>query len=201
MLSVEHGKPANPLRDTLRRHRLEALERDIAAAIGSYLDDHAGQLDPDATDEPLTAAERAALQSVGVDPTGPGDPAPRLKVAAAHAVLRGTAVPLAQAAARLGVEPSRLRQRIAEGSLLGVRLADGRSWGIPAFQLTPDAELPGLRQVMRAAAPGLSAVAIDAFFNTPNVDLVDDAGAPTSPVDWLRAGGDPEPVARLAADI
>ena len=113
-----------------------------------------------------------------------------------HAQMVATAVPIASAAQRLGVDPSRLRQRIGEGTLLATRRPHGRGWLIPAFQLTEDGELPHLARVLAAAQRHLSPLSVAGAFELPN-DEVDDM----SPRDWLISGGDPAPVERIVAGL
>ena len=127
--------------------------------------------------------------------------APVLQAAASHAALVATALPIAEAARRLGVTDGRLRQRVAEGSLLAVHAPDGRALRIPAFQLTETGELPGLRLVLRAMRRDLKPVQVAAFFTTAQPDLEDTDGEPMTPVAWLLAGNDPTTVRDLAQSL
>lgn len=189
------------LRVTLAKFRLAGFEGRIARAAGDYLEEHGQEILPPSRAEPLSGAERAALRAVGVEPEGVADPQPALDLAARHAVLAETALPLAEAAARLGVDPSRLRQRLRERTILGIRGPDARGWRIPGFQLTAEGELPGLRRVLKAIRPEARPVQVAAFFTTPQADLDDGRGAGLTPAAWLAAGHDPEPVRELAAAI
>lgn len=103
-----------------------------------------------------------------------------------EAILRADAIPLAEAARRMGVSDARLRQRISAGSLIAVPRPHGRGWLIPAFQLTDDGEVPHLGRVLLATGRPVSAQAMDRFFRTPREDLHG-----SSPRDWLVAGHDP----------
>ncbi len=103
-----------------------------------------------------------------------------------------------EAAERLGVGTSRIRQRIGEGTLYAVKR--GRSWRIPDWQFTQSGELPGLAAVMRALPDGTDLLEVDGFITGSNVDLVVDHVAVT-PLEWLGAGLDPEPVIRIAAAL
>ncbi|WP_096787684.1 hypothetical protein [Rhodobacter sp. CZR27] len=189
------------LRATLAKFHLTGLEGRIARAAGDYLEAHGHEILPPDRAEPLSVAERAALASVGVAAGGEADPQPALALAARHAVLAETALPLAQAADRLGVDPSRLRQRLRERTILGIRRGDERGWRIPGFQFTPEGELPGLRGVLRAIRPDAAPVIVAAFFTTPQADLEDAEGQSLTPAAWLAAGHDPGPVRDLAAAI
>jgi len=203
MSSAASRKDAQPfasvvevLREIVEPHRLPMVERSLARQMVGMLKQHRRELSS-AVPEPLTDAERRALTSVGVEPaaqtTGalPGG-------AVSFAVLAGTALPLADVATLLDVTTGRLRQRLAEGDLVGVRGDDGRSWRIPLFQFAEGKELPGLKTILRAVAPDVHPVEVASFFTTPQPDLEGDGGIPMTPSDWLRSGGDPKAVATLA---
>ncbi len=103
-----------------------------------------------------------------------------------------------EAAERLGVGTSRIRQRIGEGTLYAVKR--GRSWRLPDWQFTQSGALPGIAGVMHALPDGTDLLAVDGFVTSPNVDLVVD-GVAVTPLEWLGAGLDPEPVTQIAADL
>lgn len=124
-----------------------------------------------------------------------------IKAIAMQAALEATALPVREAKSRLGISPRRLRQRSKERSILGVRLANGRSWGIPAFQFTLNGEVTSLREVLREVRSDLSPVQAFAFFTTPQPDLENDNGLPMTPLRWLLAGRDPEAVSFCARKI
>ncbi|WP_052340925.1 hypothetical protein [Salinarimonas rosea] len=188
------------LRRTLARHHVD--EARLARSVEAYLDAHARHLLPPSRPEPLTRGERAALEAVGISTADHApDPQPFLDGVARHAVIVATALPLAEAARRFGVAPSRLRQRLQERTLLGVRSEDGRAWRIPLFQITEAGELPGLRLVLKAIRSDLRPVTIVGFFTTPQPDLEDETGAAMTPIAWLSSGRDPDAVRRLAAEL
>ena len=158
--------------------------------------------DAGSKEEHLADHERTALARFGIEASSP---MPREEFLSAGPVVEGMArrarmlseaVPLAEVAKRLGVDPSRLRQRIAQGSLLAVRRPRGRGWLIPAFQLTGDGELPHLSRVLSSATRGLSAEAVGRAFELEHEEL--DGAAPR---DWLLRGGDPAPVQRIMAGL
>ena len=103
-----------------------------------------------------------------------------------------------EAAERLGVGTSRIRQRIGERTLYAIKR--GRSWLLPDWQFTQRGEVPGIAAMMRALPDGTDLIEVDGFLTSPNVDLVVDDVAVT-PLEWLGAGHDPESVARVAADV
>jgi hypothetical protein len=87
---------------------------------------------------------------------------------------------------------------LARGALYGVVVAG--TWRLPLFQFTGTGVLPGLDQVVPALPEGLHPLAVANWFTGANVDL-DTGSGPVSPLDWLTAGGDPAPVARLASAL
>jgi hypothetical protein len=106
------------------------------------------------------------------------------------------AIPLADAARKFGVDPSRLRQRIKEGTFIAVRRPRGKGWLVPRFQVTESGEIPHLAEILAAARRHLPAETVARVFELPNDEL---EGA--SPCDWLVAGGDPAPIARIIAGL
>ena len=106
-----------------------------------------------------------------------------------------SAVPIAEAARRLKADVSHLRQRISDGTLLGIR-QPGRGWLIPAFQLLPDGELPHLALVLGAARRRVYPATVESAFRLP-----DEETGGLNARDWLAGGGDPAPVARLVAGL
>ena len=95
----------------------------------------------------FTSEQREALAEVGLDlaPRRETDVDPRARAVAAHAVLRDSALTVADAARRLGVDTSRIRHRLAAGRLSGWK--DRGGWRLPAWQFTHAGVLPGLETV------------------------------------------------------
>jgi hypothetical protein len=121
--------------------------------------------------------------------------------AAAYQELRAGSLTVERAAALLGVNASRIRQRLAAGSLYGLK--EGNAWLLPAFQFTDKALVPNLDVVLRRLPRGLSPLAVAQWLSRPNPDLCtrDDEERPLSPRQWLLAGNPPEPAAELAAAL
>ena len=127
-------------------------------------------------------------------------------------VLRGTlefsaliasALSSKEAAKLLGVDASRIRQRLTgrRPTLYGVKWRG--EWLLPRFQFAGKAEVPGLGEVVPQLDPSLNPVAVARWFLSPNPDLLvdtDDAKA-ASPREWLLHGHSPSEVARLAEDL
>lgn len=155
----------------------------------------------------LTEAEIAALQRGGfvLEPTELGADDPLVQTAAEFAALLKESLPTTAAAERLGVDPSRIRQRLTSEppSLYGIRLDSG--WVIPEFQLDRDKPIPGIGDVVAQLDPELHPVSVFRWFTSPNTDLVvERKGEETrslSPRDWLRLGLPVQPVAELAASL
>jgi hypothetical protein len=157
------------------------------------------------------AAELSAEEARLLDEAGfTEDPNAYATVAAdvsAHtAVLINTASPAADVATGLKVNESRVRQRRLARTLWAI--SDNGAWVFPALQFETDArtglpakQIRGLDRVFAALPADLHPVAVAGFLRTPHADLTLH-GRALSPLEWLRSGGDVEPVLRLvdAAD-
>jgi len=152
----------------------------------------------------LPADEVAALRRGGFDLVArEGGRSDALDVTAAeYGGMLATSLTTKQAAERLGVASSRIRQRLTEqpATLYGVRFRSG--WRLPEFQFLTDSTVPGLGPVVRCLDPDLHPVAVQRWFTLPHTDLVpvgaDDA---LSPRDWLRLGYPAEVVEELATRL
>ncbi|MFD1150769.1 DNA-binding protein [Saccharothrix hoggarensis] len=144
--------------------------------------------------------QRDALIEVGLDlsPHRVDDDQGRARTVVAHAVLRDSALTVAEAARRLGVDTSRIRHRLGVGRLVGWK--DRGSWRLPAWQFAGGGVLPGLEAVLAAVPTDQPALVVAGFMTTEQEDLVVDGG-PTTPREWLLAGGEPRRVAALAAQL
>ncbi|WP_285743793.1 DNA-binding protein [Lentzea sp. NBRC 105346] len=146
----------------------------------------------------FTPDQQEALTDVGLDltPARPEDAKPRTRTVVAHAVLRDSALTVAEAARQLQVDTSRIRHRLGVGRLVGWK--DKGSWRLPAWQFAGGGVLPGLETVLSAVPADQPALVVAAFMTTAQEDLLVD-GKPATPREWLLAGGDPRKVADLAA--
>jgi len=177
-------------------------EREFLRYATEFLRENNSRFRTPARPEPLTDEEMTALKSVGVEMGGREEMLRQaFRSASLHAASLASAIPLAAAAKRLGVSDSRLRQRILEGTLVSLRERGTQAHRIPLFQLTHTGELPGLRTVLGAIRDDAPTLAICGFFSTPQPDLEAEEGEALTPVEWLMSGGDPAPVAELAAYI
>jgi hypothetical protein len=191
---------ALPLRELLER-RLGVDEAEFAAALAEFAD-RAG---------PLAVVEirpvdyfgdrqQRALRTLGASltPLRSGELGPIAALAAAQAELVGKSLSVAEVAKRLGVDTSRVRQRIYGRSLYAFKR--GGAWLVPAFQLDGGKLVEGLDQIVAKLAPDLHPVAVSRWLTTPNPDLLV-GGEAVSPIAWLASGGPTEPVAALAGSI
>lgn len=191
---------AVPLHEVLER-RFGVDEDDFTAALVDFAD-RAGpfalvELDPK---DYFGAHQLSALRKLGasLDPLRADELGPVAAFAAAHAELVAHSLPVVEVARRLGVDTSRVRQRIYARSLYAFKHHGG--WLIPAFQLRGRKLLSGLNVVVSVLAPALPPVTVSRWFTKPTADLVVDS-TPVSPIDWLEAGGPSETVATLAGAI
>jgi len=155
----------------------------------------------------LPEAEADALRRAGFEanPELPPQEDPVLLTAADLAAMLEHALSTEGAAARLGVQPSRIRQRLnsSPATLYGIR-SDSRGWRVPEFQFHGNGLIPNIGPVVAALDPGLHPVAVHRWFHLPNADLVAEKEfdeSPMSPRNWLLAGLDPLPVIELAAGL
>ncbi len=114
------------------------------------------------------------------------------------AELRKQSLSTAEVAARLGVNPSRIRQRLLARTLYGFK--DSAGWWLPEFQFDEGATVPGVEQIFPEIEPSVSPVAVARWFVTPWMDLVVDEEREivVSPRTWLLEGRDPALVAAQA---
>lgn len=117
-----------------------------------------------------------------------------------RAQIASEALTTAAVAERLHVSPSRVRQRAADRSLFALPSGEHETRRFPTFQFTDDGELPNWGVVARSIPRGTSPVRVEAFLNTPQVDLQDpDGGDPLTPRAWLEHHLDAQRVAGLVA--
>jgi hypothetical protein len=199
------------LQSVLRAHGITASPRQLAAYVAESVEAmEEGALIP-AVQE-LPEAELAVLRGGGFNvdagPVSEDDPIGR--AAAAYSALLETALTIKAVAEGLGRNESRIRQRLLQRSLYGIRR--GRNWLLPLFQFQVEDRqggravkgvVPNVEQVFPALSPELHPVSVWRWFTSPSTELVSDEAPdrPVSPRDWLLAGRDPRPVSELARDI
>lgn len=150
----------------------------------------------------IPAGDRAALEAVDTPTSDTATTAlqPWLRGKLAWQQMIATAVPLTEAARRLGVSDSAVRHVVGthpgDGALLGVRDARKR-WRIFTYQL-PGADgcggEPGSaegRRVQQALPPRMHPVAVAAWWDAPHPGLLT-GGRELTPRQWLARGYSPD---------
>src|SRR5215204_112137 len=138
-------------------------------------------------------ARRLVFYVISEMPTG--------RWAAKYVALLASALTTREAAGVLEVGESRIRQRLREGTLYGVKA--GRENRLPAFQFEGGGEVPGIAEVLARIDRSVHPVAVLNWFVLPNRDLYldEEEARPLSPRHWLLSGGAPEVPAHLAEDL
>lgn len=184
----------------LQVHGLDIEPGDLDKAVALALKEREallrGRAERDLSKSDLTALERMGA-NIRRLPEGPNHPVTRS--VAAYAALIKTALSTDEVARMLGVTPSRVRQMLQDRELHGIR--PDKAWLIPSFQVHEGALLPRLAAVIPHISPDAHPLGVQNFFLHPSGDLLDEAGEAMSPQEWLLTGGDPLPVARMAADL
>lgn len=151
----------------------------------------------------LTDPEALVLREGGFDlscrTTGRSDPVAH--GVAEYAAMLATALTTREAAARLGVNASRVRQRLGEGTLYGISVSS--EWRLPSFQFVEGGLLPGFEEVIaRVDRDEVHPVALYRWLTSSSPDLyAEDLGIELSPRQWLASGRPAEPVARIAGHL
>lgn len=164
-------------------------------------DELRAELGSDPASGELTPTERDELAEAGAHPASNSSlEAARGRRVGWQVVTLAGALDVAETAQRLGVDPTRIRQRLRDRTLYGLR-PDGRSWRLPRFQFDETGgEIPHLGEVLRALPPDLHPRSVQGFLTTPTPEL-SAGGTATAPRDWLHGGGCVEPVVALAAAL
>lgn len=169
----------------------------VEEALATFLPERA----PRAARSALGEREAAALEEAGLsfERHAAGAESPLVRTAAEYAALVASALTVPQAAQRLGVEPSRVRQRLVKHTLYGIKQKAG--WRLPLFQFAERGTVPNFEAVAPRLS-GLHPVAVARWFTTPHADLVvGEEEQPVSPRAWLETGRDPGRVAALADEL
>ena len=149
----------------------------------------------------FTEDEARILGEGGLDlsPRRPGEPDVVVRTAARYAVMLVQAKSATEVAHSLGVTSTRIRQRALERTLYGIR--DRDEWRFPGWQFDDSGRpIRGLGAVFPVMSRDLHPIAVFRFLSEPSPDLEIDEN-PVSPLAWLATGGDPEPVAAIAATL
>jgi len=184
-----HGRPVDMRELALNLAGAEAAVEKLA-------------LEPALTAPPLTPPEAALLGRAGLLEADGIRPGALEKSRIEYELLVRQSLPLERASKNLGVNPSRLRQRLAARTLYGIK--EGRTWRIPTFQLDARRKklVRGIDQVLPHLRPDVHPLAVATWFSTPHPDLVvGEDEVRVSPRQWLAAGSSPEVVAKLADEL
>jgi hypothetical protein len=186
----------------LHARGLQIKPEDLYPLFEDALQDMRRTLFPPEPANDLSAPEVAALRQGGFEmaPFSPERSQRLAQTVAEYAVLQNTSLTAGEAAQKLGVDPSRVRQLLAARKIYGLQVRG--VWKIPIFQFADDRLLPGLEEVVPALSTDLHPIGVYHWFTTPNPDLApDELGRPLSPRDWLLTGHSPSVLAELATDL
>ena len=187
----------------LQRHGVHASEEEVARALEVALVESAFRLPYPGPRTELKAEQIELLERGGfeLDRLEFGLEDPIARTAFEYAVLRATALTTQEAAKRLGVNASRVRQRLSDRALYGIKAAD--EWRLPAFQFARNGLVPGIERIFPRLPKSLNPVAVYCWFHTPNPDLEEreGQGRALTPLQWLQSGNDPDVVAELATGL
>lgn len=122
-------------------------------------------------------------------------------VAGKVGVLIAGALSQTDAVTLLGVDQSRIRQRISQGTLYAVT-GENNVKVLPRFQFNDNNVLPGLGKILPLINKEAHPITVQRFFLSTPVDLSsDELSAPLSPRHWLITGHSPDQLVRMAADL
>ena len=150
----------------------------------------------------LPAAEQAVLREGGLELEPRPGLDPLALTAAKYAAIVECSLSANEAAERLQLAASRVRQSVADRSLYSFPLGGRRR--IPEFQFVPDGGLvPNISSVNRVLRPTLHPVEVFNWLHGNNRDLSADEeeDATVSPLAWLSAGRDVRLAALLASRL
>lgn len=160
---------------------------------------------PMATELPAPLLSQAEAQVLTAGSPAPPPRAAGVSAAALTAASYGQVVEsslsVEEASERLAVNASRVRQRLADRSLYGIKTAG--TWHLPAFQFLKRGLVPGIEAVLKALPSDVNVLAVVRWFETPNADLCtrDDDERPLTPLEWLAGGYVPDAAAALASEL
>lgn len=183
--------------EALRSVGLEGSEDLIAAAILDSLTalDHLLKVRPS-----WTANETRLLRAGGLDLQAPSVKERNAWMTAgaeAYAHLVASSYSVTDVASCLGVDSSRVRQRLADRTLFGFKVR--RQWRLPRWQFLNGEEVPALGEVLSTLALD-DPISVSGFFVTPTLELTID-GEPMAPIEWLLAGRSADRVKALGASL
>lgn len=149
--------------------------------------------------EELTAEEQAVLREGGVNLDAIPGRDPLAETAIQYAAIIDSSLTTREAAERLGIRESQVRQMIARRTLYSILLNNRRY--IPIFQFEKGGSLvANITKVNAALNSDLHPVEVYDWYTQANPDLFvgDDIDATMNPLSWLRGGGDVKRLVTLA---
>lgn len=190
---------------SLVRRKLQIRSLDNCASVSLKLAvlaaiTNLGPMSPERPSDLMSAAELAAFQEIGIDVDDAGEgPDPVATGVAELSAVYDSALSPPEAASRLGVSKSRIRQRLAEGEIFAF-CVNGHLV-IPAFQFHGKDLVPGITRVNRALPHVRHPLSRVRWYHTPQPELESGSGRPLTPLEWLTQGGDPSDVCHLAKHL
>lgn len=186
---------------TVRRLPLDTRVADVGLALDGMVARESGATYGDTTS--LTAEEERLLDETGLpdEPRPPSVAHPVDIGIVEYAALLSDAVSVEEAAKLLGVNTSRIRQRLTrERSLYGFK--SGSVWRIPKFQFDGRRTVAGIEKVFPNIRPEVDPTGVSRWLRLPHPDLViGEDEKHVSPLQWLRSGRDPKAVSELAQEL
>ncbi len=151
---------------------------------------------------PESVHQRLAASGVTFEPFD-GDQDPVALSIARYSDLVASSFSTRQAAGKLGVGESRVRQLLnaSPPKLYGFKARQSGAWKIPRFQFDDNGLIPGITDVLSALDPGLPPLEVEAWFTAPSPDLEDTNGRPLTPLQWLRSGNPVDTIVDIAQRI
>lgn len=154
----------------------------------------------DSRGQGLTRAELEFLQDARVEASAQAGYEALAQSTMAFARLLATSLTTAQVAARLKVDGARVRQRLLERSLYGLKTEAG-DWRLPSFQFDDRGRpIPHLGAVLQALPEDLHPLEVEGWLTNPDPDL-ESRGEPLTPLQWLSTGRDVAKVVELAERV
>ncbi|MGH3090685.1 MAG: hypothetical protein ACRDSJ_25680 [Rubrobacteraceae bacterium] len=126
------------------------------------------------------------------------------RTAARYAAMLSLALTESEVREMLGVGASRVRQRVADGSLYAISV--GRERRFPSFQFDGRTLVPGIGEVLKALPDDLHPLEVESWLTSPDPDLTMDGedgetSEALSPREWLISGGSVEALLPTARDL
>jgi hypothetical protein len=183
----------------LQTHGFRCRPVELNAALVKVIDTMPQTLYGESARE-LSTAEAEVARSGGLVLEEQDGPDPLAQMAAEYAAILNTSLTTKEAAKRLHLHVTRIRQMLKNRSLYGIYL-DGL-WHIPVFQFEQNAPrlIPNITQVNAALDPEDHPVGVLRWYTTPDPDLVVN-DKPVSPLTWLRLGKPAQVLVELAGEL